>query len=453
MYTLITQEALALANAGKGVDADGYYGFQCVDLDNYFVKKYTGRLLGGNAIDLLNSAKNAGFVVEYNKVGDLNSYPKPGAFFVMSVPYHRYGHTGVVISADAYTMTTVEQNIDGNVDALQVGAPARHNKRDYTGVIGWFYIPEQYMPKQQAQQPKQENKSVKVPTKNINGDLFSGHITGVDPNIMNADSNRTKIDRIVIHHNAGTNDAGARRTWYVSTGIGTSAHYQVTPDKIWGCVGENFVAYHAGNYPMNQRSIGIEHLNNAGAPNWTIAEETYRNSAKLIRDICERYGIPMDRQHILGHREVSQTACPGGIDIDKLITMAKGAEYVKPTPATPKPNPAKPAPKMQHAYRIDELKFVNGLWQVRCDELVPVNFNWVDNGVAVEDIIRTDKAGNRTPSQIVNTGDYFVIDQSRTSDTGVGGNGDGGYYWRKFNFRTGGAVWLSAWNAQHLFFG
>ena len=79
------------------------------------------------------------------------------------------------------------------------------------------------------------------------------------------------------HHNATTNDAVARSTWYVSSGHGTSAHYQVTPDKIWGCVGENYVAYHAGNYPVNQRSIGIEHLNNTGAPTWTIAEETYRN--------------------------------------------------------------------------------------------------------------------------------------------------------------------------------
>ena len=96
-----------------------------------------------------------------------------------------------------------------------------------------------------------------LPAKNINGEIYSGLITGTDPNIMNSDDNRTKIDRIIIHHNAGTSDEGARRTWYVSTGIGTSAHYQVTPDKIWGCVGENYVAYHAGNYQMNQRSIGI----------------------------------------------------------------------------------------------------------------------------------------------------------------------------------------------------
>lgn len=254
------------------------------------------------------------------------------------------------------------------------------------------------------------------------------------------------------HHNASLNDAVARHTWYVSSGHGTSAHYQVTPDKIWGCVGENYVAYHAGNYPVNQRSIGIEHLNNTGAPTWTIAEETYRNSAKLIRDICERYGIPIDRQHILKHSEVSLlgTACPGGIDIDRLVAMARGAEYLTPAKATPKPS----APgKMQHAYRVDDLKYVNGLWQVYCKELVPAGFDWIENGVAVEDIIITNKDGAKLPDQMTHVGDYFVFDQTATADTGYGAMGTGGWYWRKFRLRTSGEIWLSAWNLNHLLFG
>lgn len=179
---------------------------------------------------------------------------------------------------------------------------------------------------------KDDNKStntVHIPYAPLNvrqeiGRLFSGTITDVDGNEFNGDSNRTTIDRIVIHHNAGTSDDGARRTWYTRSGVGTSAHYQVTPTKIWGCVSEDKVAYHAGNYSMNQRSIGIEHLNNTLAPTWTIAEETYLNSAKLIADICYRYNIPCDRNHIIGHREVpSATLCPAGIDIDKLILLAK----------------------------------------------------------------------------------------------------------------------------------
>lgn len=163
-----------------------------------------------------------------------------------------------------------------------------------------------------------------VPTKTEAGRKFSGTITDVDTNQFNGDGNRVAIDRIVIHHNAGTSDEGARRTWYVSTGAGTSAHYQVTPDKIWGCVSEDRVAYHAGSYPMNQRSIGIEHLNDTVAPTWTIAEATYVNSARLIADICNRYNIPCDRNHIIGHKEVpSATLCPAGINIDKLVNMAK----------------------------------------------------------------------------------------------------------------------------------
>lgn len=158
-------------------------------------------------------------------------------------------------------------------------------------------------------------------TKRVNGDLFSGLITDVDEEIMNSDQNRLDIDTIVIHHNGGLSDEGARSTWYVSTGQGTSAHYQVTPDKIWGCVGEESVAYHAGNYEVNQRSIGIEHLNNRGEPDWTIAEETYRNSARLIADICNRYNLPINRETIHPHQEFTATDCPGGIDIDRLIQM------------------------------------------------------------------------------------------------------------------------------------
>lgn len=158
-------------------------------------------------------------------------------------------------------------------------------------------------------------------TKRVNGDLFSGLITDVDEEIMNSDQNRLDIDTIVIHHNGGLSDEGARNTWYVSTGHGTSAHYQVTPDKIWGCVGEESVAYHAGNYEVNQRSIGIEHLNNRGEPDWTIAEETYRNSARLIADICNRYNLPINRETIHPHQEFTATDCPGGIDIDRLIQM------------------------------------------------------------------------------------------------------------------------------------
>ena len=99
----------------------------------------------GNAIDLLNSAAEAGYEVEYNDVGNPDSRPRRMAVFVMDTTYlygHPYGHTGIVIEdSDGYTMRTIEQNIDGNADSLYVGGPARYNTRNFDGVVGWFYFP------------------------------------------------------------------------------------------------------------------------------------------------------------------------------------------------------------------------------------------------------------------------------------------------------------------------
>lgn len=433
----------------KGVDVDGYYGYQCWDSFAQWCKE--------NGVPVINttpvSQGGSGYAKDLWEKKSFNGILK----YYDEVPINQLKEGDVAIFKEVQGWTPLSHvaMFDRDIDG-QYGYFLGQNQGGIGGVHNLCRLPYSAMYPTAFRIKKANNnqggiKAVSLPVKNINGEIYSGLITGVDPNPMNSDSNRTTIDRIVIHHNATTNDAVARSTWYVATGHGTSAHYQVTPDRIWGCVGENYVAYHAGNYPVNQRSIGIEHLNNTGAPTWTIAEETYRNSAKLIRDICERYNIPIDRQHIIKHGEVSATGCPGGIDIDRLVAMARGAEYVTPAKATPRPTSA--PGKMQHAYRVDDLEYVNGLWQVYCKELVPVDMDWTDNGIAVEDIIITDKNGVKQANQITEVGKYFVFDQTATADTGYGDVGSGGYYWRKFRLRTSGEIWLSAWNLNHLLFG
>ena len=141
----IINESKRIANLGIGVDQDGVYGTQCVDLPNSLSSKYYGKALWGNAIDLLDSAAALGYKVEYNEVGNLDSKPRAGAIFVMDTTYiygHPFGHTGQVIEdSDGYTMKTIEQNIDGNADSLYVGGPARYNERNFDGIVGWFYYP------------------------------------------------------------------------------------------------------------------------------------------------------------------------------------------------------------------------------------------------------------------------------------------------------------------------
>lgn len=143
--TEIITEAKRIADLGIGVDQDGAYGTQCVDLPNYLSVLYFGKALWGNAIDLLNSAASLGYKVEYNEAGNVDSRPLAGAVFVMDTTYiagHPYGHTGVVTQdSDGYAMKTIEQNIDGNADSLYVGGPARYNERNFDGIVGWFYYP------------------------------------------------------------------------------------------------------------------------------------------------------------------------------------------------------------------------------------------------------------------------------------------------------------------------
>lgn len=141
----ILNRAKGYADTGTGADADGAFGTQCVDLVNDMSIHFYGIALWGNAIDLLESAAQAGYVVEYNEVGNPESRPRAGAAFVMETSYlygHPYGHTGLVIEdSDGYTMKTIEQNIDGNADSLYVGGPARYNERNFDGIVGWFYFP------------------------------------------------------------------------------------------------------------------------------------------------------------------------------------------------------------------------------------------------------------------------------------------------------------------------
>ncbi len=138
----VVQYTINLANSGMGVDKDGAFGTQCADLPCFIAKNWFGVDLWGNAIDLLNAAAQVGWEVHYMPT---EANPRHGAVFVKNgVVYNGidYGHTGVVIvDSDGYTMQTVEQNVDGNWDALEVGGPARFNTRDFSGIVGWFYPP------------------------------------------------------------------------------------------------------------------------------------------------------------------------------------------------------------------------------------------------------------------------------------------------------------------------
>ncbi|MFH9729264.1 N-acetylmuramoyl-L-alanine amidase [Streptomyces sp. NPDC017260] len=67
------------------------------------------------------------------------------------------------------------------------------------------------------------------------------------------------------------------------------------------------VAWHAGNWYVNAKSIGLEHEGFLADPDAWYTEAMYRSSARLVKYLAKRYDIPLDRQHILGHGNVPGT--------------------------------------------------------------------------------------------------------------------------------------------------
>ncbi len=146
----------------------------------------------------------------------------------------------------------------------------------------------------------------------------------------NFDTNRKPIDKIVLHWIAGRIDSAD--SVFQDTNRNTSAHYAVGQSEIHQYVKEENVAYHAGSYEINQHSIGIEH---EGGPDLPITEAVYKQSIELIAEICTRYNIPIDDYHIIPHRQIKATQCPGTLDLQRIITGVKSAVIPQPIPQPP----------------------------------------------------------------------------------------------------------------------
>ncbi|MDX3525121.1 N-acetylmuramoyl-L-alanine amidase [Streptomyces sp. ID05-39B] len=114
------------------------------------------------------------------------------------------------------------------------------------------------------------------------------------------------VDRVVIHVTQTT--YAQALSVFQNPKKRVSAHYVVrsADGHVAQCVRESDVAWHAGNWDHNTRSIGIEHEGWVGRPAY-FTDALYERSARLTASVCDRYGIPKDRAHIIGHHEVPGT--------------------------------------------------------------------------------------------------------------------------------------------------
>ncbi|WP_327666587.1 N-acetylmuramoyl-L-alanine amidase [Streptomyces sp. NBC_00485] len=114
------------------------------------------------------------------------------------------------------------------------------------------------------------------------------------------------VDRVIIHVTQETYPDTL--SIFQNPRKQVSAHYLVrsADGHVAQCVREADVAWHAGNWDYNTRSIGIEHEGWVDRPAY-FTDALYEQSARLTAAICTRFGLPRDRAHIIGHYEVPGT--------------------------------------------------------------------------------------------------------------------------------------------------
>lgn len=126
--------------------------------------------------------------------------------------------------------------------------------------------------------------------------------------------NRT-IEEIFIHHwgERGQTHDGVLN-FFCTTGPGaTSAHFVASAGRVNCIVSPADVAWHAGVWEHNIKSVGIECRPDA-------TEDDYREVAQLVSWLREQYGKNLP---LVPHKAVHATACPGVWDLTKLDRMAR----------------------------------------------------------------------------------------------------------------------------------
>lgn len=236
---------------------------------------------------------------------------------------------------------------------------------------------------------------------------FSNYTTGRQGN---------SINKIVIHHMATTDFSSVPSVWKSRQ---ASAHYGIGPNgEIRAYVDEDNTAWHAGDWQTNLNSIGIEHCNVTGSPNWDIAQATIDSSAKLVADIANRYGLGtvVPGKNLFPHSDFSQTACPGQLKgklqeiADKANAINNGGQSVPTQTASTSTSDVQLTGKtyidnfkkggdiwvIRGTFRNTTVELQSNIYQARVDELCADPFDWFNNGIPTKLLDDVDDMDGRS---------------------------------------------------------
>lgn len=142
---------------------------------------------------------------------------------------------------------------------------------------------------------------------------------------------RFDTDMIVIHH-TGNSDRNGNP---VDDDLSAEEIHEIHRGFGWSGIGYHFVIRKNGDIEIgrpewargahaendNDHTIGI-HL----CGNFEVAEPTkaqIESAAHLIGWLCDKYDLVPDAAHVVGHRELNATACPGK-NLYKILQTIRG---------------------------------------------------------------------------------------------------------------------------------
>lgn len=122
------------------------------------------------------------------------------------------------------------------------------------------------------------------------------------------ESNRksSDIDTLVIHYTGNDGDTAENNgNYFKNNVVETSAHYFVDDTTVVRSVADKNIAWHAGDWDINCRSIGIE----IAGSTTECTGKTLENVILLIQRLMKKYNIKKDK--VIRHYDANGKICPG----------------------------------------------------------------------------------------------------------------------------------------------
>lgn len=158
-------------------------------------------------------------------------------------------------------------------------------------------------------------------------------VTRVDRAASYSSRDGAEIDSFIVHHAASGSLEKVLGMMRRGERGGLSATFVVDGDEIVSVAPVEARPHTSASAEWDARAITVETINSGlgDASGWPVSAASARSLARIAAWMAASFpAFRLDREHVIGHRELYErhgasypTACPGGIDLDRVVRDAR----------------------------------------------------------------------------------------------------------------------------------